>query len=92
MLDSTVYFVQAGRNGPIKIGVTTVWVEERMKTLQCGNHRELRLVGIICCRGHELEARIHRHFAPSRIRGEWFRPSCDLLDYIAAACDWSEER
>jgi hypothetical protein len=30
------------------------------------------------------EALLHQRFKPSQIRGEWFRPTQEILDFIAA--------
>ena len=70
-----VYFIRAGSNGPIKIGVAEN-VESRMETLQTGNHMELQIVAKIKCTGRKAayrrEATFHREFSYKRIRGEWF--------------------
>jgi hypothetical protein len=81
-----VYFIQAGEDGPIKIGCA-VDVPRRLKVLQTGNVEVLRLL----CDfegGPEEERRLHRLFAGHHLRGEWFRPSIELLDWTAltAAC------
>jgi len=71
-----VYFIRAGNNGPIKIGVA-VNVESRMETLQTGNHLELRIVTKIKCDSrldaYGKENKFHRLFAKKRLRGEWFK-------------------
>ncbi len=41
-----VYFIQAGENGPIKIGTSTV-PQIHLDRLQQGNHEELNLVAEI---------------------------------------------
>ena len=73
-----VYFIRAGSAGPIKIGVARS-VESRLKTLQTGNHLELRLVTAIKCRdrvdAYNKEAQFHKMFERKRIRGEWFAGS-----------------
>jgi len=70
-----VYFVRAGSNGPIKIGVAKD-VESRLETLQTGNHMELRIVTKIKCRSrqeaYDKESQFHKMFERKRIRGEWF--------------------
>lgn len=84
------YAIQAGENGPIKIGVAkTPW--ERLKTLQTGNHEELR--GLAAWRVLPWEeAEIHEEFGYARIRGEWFRPVPELVEFVLAQggifCDW----
>lgn len=90
-----IYFLQEGSAGPIKIGYA--WrVLDRLRSAQTGNPRELRLIGVIFVLelGHisssllptnarRVERELHLLFAPSRIRGEWFSPSEDLVRYVA---------
>ena len=76
-----VYFIRAGSNGPIKIGVADN-VESRMDTLQTGNHMELSIVAKIKCSGrkdaYRQEANLHKFFSYKRLRGEWFCGSIRL--------------
>jgi hypothetical protein len=75
-----VYFVQAGRDGLIKIGTTTNF-EKRYADLR--NHSPVLLFkrGFIPG-GIEVEQRLHRRFSAERRHGEWFEPSERLIDYI----------
>jgi len=73
-----VYFVQAA-SGPIKIGAT-VDIGTRILELQVSQWERLSLLGIF----HAKERDVHDQFAHLRLRGEWFRPEQDLLDFIAA--------
>lgn len=76
-----VYLIQCGQNGPIKIG--TAWNPfRRMKLLQTGNHRRLFLRAVFIDTNPSLEFVLHEHFKESRIRGEWFRPTIELNDFI----------
>jgi T5orf172 domain len=65
-----VYFIQAGDTGPVKIGLANT-PEERARTLQTGNHRELHLRHVVPGSG-DVERQLHDRFAAARIRGEWF--------------------
>jgi DNA-binding XRE family transcriptional regulator len=74
---SVVYFVRAGKDGPVKIG----WSKDgavRIKALQTAHHMRLELIrqldGTI-----ELEHRFHSYFASKRIRGEWFEFDDEML-------------
>jgi len=79
-----VYFVQDDRGGPIKIGKTQAEVRWRCVDLQIGYpFGELRLVGVMVGLG-SLEKELHQTFAPLWMRGEWFRPGEELLNFIAA--------
>lgn len=76
-----VYFVQSDTDGPIKIGFTRN-VEERLWYLRRHHPLPLRLLALIEG-AHADEQRLHRRFDSDRLRGEWFRPSDDLLCFIA---------
>ncbi len=72
-----IYFVQSGRKGPVKIGVTDNLVA-RINDLQVAHHSELFLLAS-GPGDEEKERRIHACLAEDRIRGEWFRPSARVL-------------
>lgn len=55
----------------VKIGYTNVPPGKRMKELQTGNPRQLRLIGFIFG-DIALEAALHRAFDDFRFREEWF--------------------
>jgi hypothetical protein len=75
-----VYFIQAGESGPIKIGFSSD-PKMRFGALQTAHHETLRLVATMP--GTESdEAKMHKRFKKSRIRGEWFRPSHYLMRLI----------
>lgn len=69
-VQSVVYFIQRGEDGPIKIGWTNN-IDARQDELQiaCAEPLFLRasLLG-----DSDLEKKVHRFFADHRIRGEWF--------------------
>ena len=68
-----VYFVQAGDDGPVKIGFSRA-PAQRVADLQTSNPAPLRLLATIpgCL---VSEAMLHREFGEHRIRGEWFHPA-----------------
>lgn len=76
-----VYFIQAGRTGPIKIGVA-IDVGKRLAVLQTGNHLTLYLLAKIKCKGNKsaygLESDLHKLFRSKRVRGEWFSSNIRL--------------
>jgi hypothetical protein len=78
---SHLYFIQAGADGPIKIG-RAVNPVSRMCELQSGNHVELRIL-VALPGGYAAERAAHRSFKSFRIRGEWFRAERPLLQFIA---------
>lgn len=79
-----IYFIQDTRTFAIKIGYTGSEPEARMAALQTGNPGELWL---LCTMPGDLarEAELHRDLADSRERGEWFRPTPQVLDVIIQA-------
>lgn len=83
-----VYFIQAGTNGPVKIG-TADSPRLRCEHFQTGNHRPLSVVHKF--RGSiEDEHALHELFTDLHVRGEWFRarvlellPALGLMDEAA---------
>lgn len=80
--DPFVYFIQS-ESGPIKIGRTRN-VKQRLHALQISTHSKLQLLAAVRA-PHWAELHLQQHFAPERIRGEWYRPSPRLLACIAEA-------
>jgi hypothetical protein len=78
----TVYFVQSGTDGPIKIGFTTRAIEQRLANLQTAHAEKLRLLAQITG-DRELERELHRRFVLHRMNGEWFEPHPDVIAFIA---------
>jgi len=88
-----VYFIRevplsrrkGSASGFIKIGHSNSpdGARRRLSTLQIGNRRELDLLS--CRRG--VEDWCHRILKPWRERGEWFRPSCEVLLMSGAPLD-----
>jgi len=75
-----VYFVQAETSKAIKIGVS--WnPKRRLAELQNGHHEALSLIGELDG-DSKLERELHRRFASSRMSGEWFACTDELLETI----------
>ena len=74
----SVYLIQAGENGPIKIG-RAVDPERRLRGLQCAHYETLTLRRVWPGDWAE-EVALHRAFADFRIRGEWHRLAPGMLD------------
>lgn len=72
-----VYFIQAGDNGPIKIGVATD-PRRRLINMRTAHPDVLSLLAVMPGDA-TLESAMHRRFAGQRIRGEWFAPTAELL-------------
>jgi hypothetical protein len=75
----SVYFMQEGFDGAIKIGWTTNDPERRRDNLQIGNSHQLRLLAIIPDVPQEVEFELHRRFGAAMKRSEWFFPVPELL-------------
>lgn len=74
----TVYFLQVGNNGPVKIGCSeraTAW--DRFDSIQTGHYEPLRMLAILEG-GRTMEKALHALFRPYRMRGEWFKPDGDF--------------
>jgi hypothetical protein len=72
------YFIQAGTDGPIKIGWTRN-LPARLRTLSTLCPDPLHILGVI--RG-DVEDSCHMRLGAYRIHGEWFAPSSVVLDFI----------
>ena len=92
-----IYFVRAGDDGPIKIGMSRYdrrlprnvgewdWISQGIKSritmLQTSHYLDLQL--LLALWGSRCAERdLHIHFAPYHIRGEWFEAGERLLSFI----------
>lgn len=72
-----VYFIRAGTDGPVKIGVAEN-LASRLSCLQSGNHEKLKLIRALDG-GRQIERRVHARFGHLHIRGEWFQFCSSML-------------
>lgn len=72
---SVSYFVKSG--DAIKIG-RSICVQGRLEQLRSANKDKTRLLAVSYVPEHEL----HAKFAEYKIRGEWFKSSDELLQWI----------
>lgn len=78
---SSVYFIQLGDDGPVKIGHSDN-VKARMRTLQTAHTEKLRL--LYSFPGTKAdEILLHRKFLSHKISGEWFSPHEDIMGFIS---------
>lgn len=78
----TVYFIRDLECGLIKIGYTRGQsAEGRLSTLQTANAHKLALIAIMEG-GYPDESELHQQFAAHHVRGEWFRPAADLVEWM----------
>jgi hypothetical protein len=75
-----VYFIQVGVDGPIKIGFARN-PTMRLRAIQSCNHEPTTLVGLIDGDG-ALEQILHDRFAKCWLRGEWFKPEPELIEFL----------
>lgn len=80
---SYVYFVTTEfPNFPIKIGMSSSH-KMRMTTLQVALPYRIKVLAVVPTYDVTFERRIHRKFANTRLCGEWFEPSSELLEFIS---------
>lgn len=65
--------------GALKVGTTDKHPQVRLKELQTGNPRVLRLLAYT---SHVTESMAHAALGSCHLRGEWFCIALDSLDYI----------
>jgi ORF6N domain len=76
----STYFLQAGKDGPIKIGSTRN-LAVRIRTLMTMSPVPLQLLGVM--KGDHEES-CHMQLGIYRIHGEWFTPAEPVLEFIRA--------
>ncbi len=76
----SVYFIQQGLDGPIKIGKADD-VTGRLASLQSANPQLLH-IRLILKGGLAREQEFHARFKSHRIWHEWFRPHDEIEDFI----------
>jgi hypothetical protein len=75
-----IYFITDGEY--IKIGYTRMYPIARLKELQTGNPKPLKLLATMVG-GLSLEKELHNKFKPYKAQGEWFISSGEILEYIS---------
>lgn len=80
-----VYFIRCNSGGLIKIGYSTD-LPARLASLGHANAGGVSLLAS-APGGNVAESRIHAMFREDRVRGEWFRPSANLLEFVAKVRD-----
>ena len=78
-----IYLIQAGDNGPVKIGVSDN-PEQRLRDLQTAHSETLVLLDKIDA-NHSNERNLHTRLAEHRIKGEWFRPHEEVFGVFEAS-------
>ncbi|MGY4224397.1 hypothetical protein ACVMIH_001758 [Bradyrhizobium sp. USDA 4503] len=95
MTSPTIYFAQARRDGPIKIGFTAGKPSQRIAKLQTGCPWPIVILATVSGTTAE-EAKLHQIFADLRTEGEWFKADGALLRAIrelaAGIYKWPEQQ
>lgn len=73
----SVYFIQRGEAGPIKIGHSGN-PKARLAALKTASDQPLRMIGVMDG-GKEAERELHLRFADARLEGEWFSPTEEIV-------------
>jgi len=84
-----LYCIQAGTRGPVKIGISNnPW--KRLQSIQTSIPSPLKLVAQ-WAGNREDEQELHLRFKKFWVRGEWFRPEPEILNYVLMA-QWASEQ
>jgi hypothetical protein len=78
-----VYFVQGESTGLIKIGESVDPVSRVTELAKCGSENLLLLA--IVANGSRTERELHAKLSGSRIHGEWFNPTPEVLNEVKLA-------
>lgn len=79
----TVYFLQLGDGGPIKIGYSTR-MKKRHFELACLLPWDTNILASFDQWTKQDERLLQDFFKPYRMRGEWFRPSREIFKFLKA--------
>lgn len=76
-----IYFMLSEKMNAVKIGFTRGKIEDRLKKCQTWNPYNVDVLKIH--KGTMIEERnLHKKFVKFKIKGEWFKYSKELKDYI----------
>lgn len=78
--ECVIYIIRAVPSGNIKIGITDD-VARRLRGLRAASYEELEVVSTFPGTGR-AEKQIHAQLKASCIRGEWFRPTEEVLAWV----------
>ena len=74
-----IYYATDGT--AVKIGYSvTGQVKLRITKLQTGNPRKITILAV-CPGGRRAERALHRKFAHSSLRGEWFKRTIEIMTF-----------
>ena len=80
-----VYFISTKRKNVVKIGIANN-PNKRLKTFQTANYEELIILRVIKVENRalafKLETALHQKFKKYHIRGEWFKLTPTVINFI----------
>ena len=84
----SLYFIQAGDCGQVKIGQTRGDVKKRLAALQTSNPERLTVRATLHA-DKDLEREIHEALKAHRLAGEWFQPAERVVEAMRVAAGGS---
>jgi hypothetical protein len=81
-----VYIIQAGTEGPIKIGYSRD-VKKRLRILQTGHYERLHFVFVWENATPAEECYLHEGLSPWRLEGEWFAFDAQISVHMCRMID-----
>jgi hypothetical protein len=85
-----IYIVQMGSDGPVKIGFSKR-PHVRIRSLSVSSPADLKVIAII--KGDTFtEAELHKRFEYAHIKGEWFKPVPELVNFDSTWESVSQDR
>ncbi len=75
-----LYIMRATPSGNLKIGITR-HVDKRLQHIRSANYEAIELIKSVPATP-QRERAVHAAFAGHRIRGEWFRPTPEILEWV----------
>jgi hypothetical protein len=78
---TNIYFIGSVELGAVKIGKSNN-PDKKLTELQTGNSNELILYGIIKDVKEDYEMKIHQIFDHIWLKGEWFKLTDELIQYM----------
>lgn len=80
-----IYYICCPETARLKIGFTKRAPEARLRALQTGSPTRLFLMAMQAG-SIEAEQALHARFAESRLHGEWFEATDEIMLHVAAIC------
>lgn len=90
-MDKYVYLISDLNNYTYKIGISKN-PENRLKSLQTGNDRKLKIIHKVLCNNYlEVERALHNQYNFLKVSGEWFELSDEDVNNFSESCNKIDE-